>query len=105
METGSGIKNRFNASKTEVICRSLFTLNLVMLAGSLLTYVQTEYQLVSPLIPSDVVGKIVGPYMQGSLVASILLIPSLWFYFYRKLAVVIVLQVLSIVGFAVAQYF
>jgi hypothetical protein len=98
METNSLVKNRANASK-EVICRVLFTLNTLMLAASLLVYVQTEYQLVSPLIPRSTIDQIAGPYLRGALVVAILLIPGLWFYFFRKLTVVIVLLVLSLLGF------
>lgn len=103
METNSGVKNRANASK-EVICRVLFTLNTVMLASGLLAYVQTEYQLVSPLIPRSTIDQIAGPYLKGGVVVAILLIPSLWFYFFRKLTVVIVLQALSLIGYVVGQY-
>lgn len=98
METNSGVKNRANASK-EVICRVLFTLNALMLAGSLLIYVQTEYQLDSPLIPRSTIDQIAGPYLRGALVIAVLLIPCLWFYFFRKLTVVMVLQILSLAGF------
>ena len=102
MVTNSRVKNRANASK-EVICRVLFTLNTLMLAGSLLIYVQTEYQLVSPLIPRSTIDQIAGPYLKGGLVVAILLIPGLWFYFFRKLTVVIVLLGLSLIGFVLVQ--
>ncbi len=98
METNSLVKKRANAPK-EVICRVLFTLNTLMLAASLLVYVQTEYQLVSPLIPRSTIDQIAGPYLRGALVVAVLLIPGLWFYFFRKLTVVIVLLVLSLLGF------
>jgi hypothetical protein len=102
MEMNSSVKNRSNASK-EVICRVLFTLNTLMLAGSLLIYIQTQYQLVSPLIPRNIIDQIAGPYLQGALPVAILLLPGLWFYFYRKLTVVIVLQALSLLAFILVQ--
>jgi hypothetical protein len=103
METNFPVKNRANAAK-EVICRVLFTLNTLMLAATLLMYVQTEYQLNSPLIPRGTIDQIAGPYLKGGLVVAILLIPCLWFYFYRRLIVVIMLQGLSLAGFVVAHY-
>lgn len=57
MEVNSGVKNRANASK-EVICRGLFTLNTLMLAGvvimlqglSLAGFVVVYYlQIIKPL--------------------------------------------------------
>jgi hypothetical protein len=102
METNSLVKNRSNASK-EVICRVLFTLNTLMLAASLLNYVQTEYRLVSSLIPRSNIEQIAGPYLKAGLVVAILLIPGLWFYFYRRLTMVIVLQALSLLGFILVQ--
>jgi hypothetical protein len=102
MEVNSGVKNRANASK-EVICRVLFTLNALTLAGSLLIYVQTEYQLVSSLIPRHTIDLIAGPYLKAALVVAILHIPSLWFYFFRRLTVVIMLQALSLLGFILVQ--
>lgn len=105
METNSGVKNRANVPIKEVICRSLFTLNTLMLASSLLNYVQTEYQLDSPLIPRSIIDEIAGPGLRGALAVALLLIPSLWFYFFRRLAVVIVLQGLSLIWFVLAHYF
>jgi hypothetical protein len=94
---GNSTKHNAATSPQEWICRSLFTLNAYLVMSGLFTYAQTDYQLLSVLIPRSIVDQTAGPYMYGSLGASLLLIPSLWFYFFRKLTVVIVLQIISII--------
>src|SRR5687768_9703926 len=104
METGSGVKSMSKVSIKEWACRLLLTLNTWFLASSLLSFIQTKRQLISPLIPQSVIIDIIRASSYASLYVAVLFLPSLWLYFYRKLTIVICLQVISIGAFYLSQY-
>jgi len=62
---------------------TLFLL-LFSVAANLLSYFQTKYQLVSPLIPRDTVYTIIETYMQAAFIGSIMSIAAVGFYFFLK---------------------
>jgi hypothetical protein len=85
-------KNIWNASVKEWACRILLTCNVWLAVSGSVTFLQTEYQLVSPIIPLDTVLLITRPYIYASLVAGVILLISLWLYFLKKHLFVIIIQ-------------
>jgi hypothetical protein len=80
----------------EWTCRILLTLVLYLVASGYISYIQTMYQLVSPLIPSDTAFIIVEPTMKTSLITAAGLLAGLWLYFFRKRTLCIVVLALCI---------
>ena len=89
----------------EWMCRIGLTLNTLLLTSNLLSFIQTEQLLISSLIPQSLIVQVLRSSTYASLYVAALFIPSLWFYFYRKLTVVIVLQALSVWIYYISQYY
>jgi len=66
------------------ICRILITLQLILVIRGYIVFLQTKYQLVSPLIPQSIVYEISYPYLIASLIASGFMLITLWLYFLHK---------------------
>ncbi|MBO9566219.1 MAG: hypothetical protein J7621_25825 [Niastella sp.] len=92
-------KNIGNEPAKEWICRLLLTINVILTMSGLIDFIQTEYQLVSPIIPPSAILEIARPHIYASMVAGIVLLISLWFYFFKKHLLVIILQVLLIITY------
>ncbi len=87
--------------KLEWPCRILLVINCLLSLLGYVAFIQTEYQLVSPLIPSSTVLQIAKHSIYASLPAAALLLFSLGFYFYQKRIVVIILSSLAIISYYV----
>ena len=85
----------------EWACRILLTVHLFRIVTGYIVYWQTEYQLVSPLLPKSIIGQISSPYFKASLIMATAFLVSLWFYFFKKRIVVIVISGVSIVLFEI----
>jgi len=72
-------------------CRILITLDLYFVAAGYILYFQTNYQLVSPLIPRSTLYDITDTIMKASLIATVGLLGGLWFYFFGKKLVAFIL--------------
>lgn len=92
-------KNIRNIPAKEWVCWLLLTGNVLQTLSGLINFVQTEYQLVSPIIPQSTILEIARPHIYASLVAGIVLLISLWLYFFKKHLLVIILQTLLIVAY------
>jgi len=82
--------------KLELPCRILLILNCLFASLGYVAFLQTDYQLVSPLIPSSTVFQIAKHSIYASFPCAILLIFSLCFYFFQKRIMVIILSSLAI---------
>jgi hypothetical protein len=65
----------------------------------MISFWQTKFQLVSPLIPTTVVDEISEPYWKASMIVSITFIVALWLYFFKKRIAAIIVSGTSIVAY------
>jgi len=63
------------------------------------SFIQTEHQLMSPVIPSSIVFEIAKHYVYISLPVALLFLLALCFYFFQKRVVVIILTSLGILAY------
>lgn len=87
--------------KLEKPCKILLLINSFIAVLGYISFIQTNYQLVSTLIPSSMVYQIAKPNIIASLPATILLIISLGFYFFHKRISVIIISSLAIISYIV----
>jgi len=80
-------------------CRILLLIHVIVSLLGYIAFLQTGYQLVSPLIPSSTVFQITRNSIYASLPAGVLLIFSLGFYFYQKRTLVIIISSLAILSY------
>ena len=85
--------------KLEWPCRILIIINCLLSLSGFVAFVQTDYQLVSPLLPSSTVIEIAKHSIYASLPAAVMLIASLCFYFAQKRTMVIILSSLAIISY------
>jgi hypothetical protein len=89
--------------------KQLANLLLVMAAlniGRLIAvFFQTEYQLLTPLIPKDTVLIIARPYLVFALFCSLAFVAALIFYIYSRLVVSMIICALTIVVPPILDYF
>jgi hypothetical protein len=76
---------------------ALIVLNLLRISTPFIVYFQTKYQLVSPLIPKNVVVDIIAPYMVIGLVSVFLTIAAFIFYVYSKFTFTIIICALNLI--------
>jgi hypothetical protein len=87
------------STKLEWACRILLTVVLYRIASGYIVFIQTDYQLVSPLIPKSTIYEIARPFMIASLLSCVVFMAALWFYFYKKRISTVVLAAVCIVGY------
>jgi hypothetical protein len=89
--------------------KQLANLLLVMAALNICrliaVFFQTEYQLLSPLIPKDTVLIIARPFLVFALYCSLALVAALIFYIYSRLIISIIICALTIVVPPALKYF
>ena len=91
---------------TEFACRTILTFHLLTVLAGYIVFVQTKYQLDSPIIPRSTIEMITSPYWKISLVESATFILSLWFYFLRLRIWVLVISSVSFVAYVITvRYF
>jgi hypothetical protein len=90
-------KSNSSARKKEWLCRILLTINVILVLNGLVSFIQADYQLISPLIPQSTVYLITRIDILSSAWSGLFLIISLWFYFYKKYTVVIILGIFAII--------
>jgi len=78
------------------IANVLLIVTIVKIVGLVATFFQAKYQLVSPIIPKDIITDIAAPYLFNALITSIALIAALIFYFYSKHLVSIIICAFAI---------
>jgi len=83
----------------EWACRILITVNVFVIVMGYISYFQTSYQLISPLIPHDTIHQISDGHMKASLVSSSFFLIGLWLYFFKKKNPAIVFFSLTIVSY------
>lgn len=81
----------------EWAARILLTLHFFRCLSGLISFWQTKYQLVSPLIPPQTVEEITGPYWKASLIAGVTFLIALWLYFFKRKIAVLAITGVSIV--------
>ena len=82
---------------TRIWAIALIVINLLRIGSAFIVYFQTQYQIVSPLIPQTAVLEIVGPYMTIGLVSLILTIVGFTFYVCSKFTFTIITCLVSLV--------
>ena len=87
------------------ICRILLSINLYVVIAGYITYFQTSYQLVSPLIPQSTVYKITDSYMKSSLAVSIFFLVGIWLYSFNKKIAAIISFALGVLSYDIFFYF
>ena len=95
---------QYNTAKersTEWACRIVLTVHLFTVVAGYISYLQTKYQLITPVIPANVIEQIASPFWKVSLAEAVLFSLSLWFYFFKKRLVVLILSSISILLFQV----
>jgi hypothetical protein len=80
---------------------ALIIVNLLRLSTSFIIYFQTEYQLVSPLIPKTIILDILKPYMTIGLVSVILILIAFIFFVYSKFTFAIIASVMNLLFFQI----
>jgi hypothetical protein len=70
------------------ICRILMTINVFILVAGYISYFQAKRQLVSPLIPKNILYQILEDggdiIMKAIFGSAVLFLTGLWFYSFRK---------------------
>ena len=84
---------------------ALIIVNLLRLSTPFIVYFQTEYQLVSPLIPETVPLDIIKPYMTIGLVSIILILIAFIFFVYSKFTFAIITSVINLVIFQIYLFY
>ena len=85
--------------------RVLLIILLFSSLRGLIGFFQTEYQLVSPLIPTSIVLTIGRPFLIASLVGIVGTIAALLFYFYARYLVTVILCGITLIAQQVYLYF
>lgn len=80
-------------------CRILLIMNAILAILGYINFLQTDHQLVSPLIPPSVIMQLAKHSVYAGLPAAVLLIVALCFYFAQKRTVVIILSSLAITSY------
>ena len=80
-------------------CRILLIINAILVILGYVNFLQTEHQLVSPLIPPAVIMQLARHSIYASLPAAVLLIAALCFYFAQKRTAVIIVSSLAIISY------
>jgi hypothetical protein len=75
----------------EWICRALITIDLCFVIGGYISFFQTKRQLATPLIPHSFLYEVAETPMKAALITAIGLGAGLWFYFFRRRVIAIVL--------------
>jgi hypothetical protein len=75
---------------------ALIIINLVRAGGCFAVYFQTEYSLVSPLIPKTIILDIIRPYMVVGVISTIVTIVAFIFFVYAKFTFTIITCLLSL---------
>ena len=95
-----------NKDKTiEIVSRTLISLQLILVIRGYIAFLQTKYQLASPLIPQSIIYEISYPYIITSLIASGFMLVTLWLYFLKKKIAVIVIAAISLLLAEIWMYF
>jgi hypothetical protein len=98
--------NIIGTANTEWPCRIALTIHFLLITSGYILFFQTSYQLDSPVIPKDTVMLIAKPYLELSLAAAPLFIISLYFYFYRKLQIALIISLGSVIAHIITmRYF
>ena len=83
------------------ICRILMTINVFILVAGYISYFQAKCQLVSPLIPKNILYQILEDdediIIKAILGSAVLFLAGLWFYSFRKKVLAVILFSLSII--------
>lgn len=85
--------------KLEWPCRILLLINCLLALSGYITFIQTEYQLVSPVIPSSTIVQIAKHAVYASLICGILFLIALCFYFYQKQMFAIIFSSMAITSY------
>lgn len=75
---------------------ALIILNLLRIGTPFVVYFQAKYQLVSPLIPKEVILDIIAPYMLIGLAGVVLTIAAFAFFVYSRFTFVIITCVINL---------
>lgn len=89
----------------EIVCRILITLQLILVIRGYIAFLQTKYQLASPLIPQSAIYEVSYTYVITSSIASGCMLVTLWLYFLKKKIAVIIIAAISLLLAEVWMYF
>lgn len=73
-------------------------ITLVSILGNLASVIQTEYQLVSGLIPNKVIWLVIDSFLYMAIAATVLCLISLILFFYQKYIASVILCAIAIIG-------
>jgi len=80
--------------KAAKVCLIITLLSIIF---NLLTVLQTEGQLVSPLIPQGTIWLVAKPFIVRTIEMSVLSLAALIFFFYNKYLITIIICVVAII--------
>jgi hypothetical protein len=83
----------------EWACRILLTVHCWFVLSGYIAYLQTQYQLVSPLIPRETIRLIAEPYIYTSLCMGGTFLVAVWLYFLQKKLACIIVSSLSVFAY------
>ena len=98
-------ENKNTTTKYIWPCRILLTIAFLRSISGYIVFVQTQYQLVSPIIPKETIYLISYPFIIASLISSCFFIAALWFYFFKKNIITIALSIIAILAFELATVY
>ena len=90
----------------EWACRTILTVHFLLVLTGYVNFIQTKYQLITPIIPKGTIELITTPYWKISLGEGVLFILSLWLYFLRLRIIVLILSSIAVISYwVITTYF
>ncbi len=89
----------------EWACRILMTLDVIVILAGYLSFFQAKWQLTSPLIPKDLVYRIMDDgadrIMNASIIAGVIFMTGIWFYSFQKRRIAAGLFGMAVIAFSI----
>ena len=80
--------------RIEWICRIMLTLQLLLVIKGYVVFLQTKYQLASPLISESIIYDVSNPHIISILISSGFMLASMWLYFIdKKIASIVIMGI------------
>ena len=84
---------------SEWACRILLTVHCWLTLSGYIAYLQAKHQLISPLIPEDTIRVLTEPNFYTGLCMGATFLLSIWFYFFRKKLITIIMSSISVLAY------
>jgi hypothetical protein len=82
-------------------CRIILTFHFLTVLSGYINYLETKYQLASPVIPTRLIEQMSTLYWRISLVQGVVFMVCLWFYFFRLRMITIIVSTIAVIAYAI----